>query len=102
MTTDASAAGFIPEFTMGDRLRKARQHTGLEQEEFANDLGISRGTIRNYELDRVAPRKIVLKAWALRTGVPLEWLQTGESPRQGDPDGGDALPRLDLNQRPSD
>jgi len=90
MTTDASeAVGFIPEFTVGDRLRKARQHTGLEQAEFADELGISRGTVRNYELDRVAARKIVLKAWALRTGVPLEWLETGKSPRQdGGPDGG--------------
>ncbi|SDF98460.1 Transcriptional regulator, contains XRE-family HTH domain [Cellulosimicrobium cellulans] len=102
MTTQTEGAGFIPQFTLGDRLRKARQHTGLEQVEFAEEIGISRGTILNYELDRTRPRLIVLKAWALRTGVPLEWLQTGESPRQGDPDGGEALPRLDLNQRPSD
>lgn len=93
--------GIIPEFTIGDRLRKARQRTGLEQAEFATEVGISRGTVRNYELEAVKPRRPVLVAWAFRTGVPLNWLETGESPRQVDPDGGDALPRLDLNQRPS-
>src|SRR5690606_27177162 len=90
MTVESEgAAGIIPVFTLGDRLRKARQVTGLEQEDFAAEIGVSRGTVRNYETGattRVKP--IVLKAWALRSGVPLHWIQTGESPRQGDPDGG--------------
>ena len=70
-------AGRIPQFTMGDRLRKAREMAGVESGEFADQIGVSRNTVTNYERDKVAPRKIVLNAWALRTGVPLSWLQTG-------------------------
>lgn len=89
MTTDVGA-GTIPHFTMGDRLRKARELTGLGTAEFADVLGVSRNTIGNYEADRVQPRRIVLRAWSLRTGVPVAWLETGESPRQDGPDGGSA------------
>lgn len=95
--------GVIPQFTVGDRLRKARELTGMDRNEFADRIGVSRNTIGNYESERVAPRRIVLNAWALATGVPLAWLQTGETPRPVDPDGGSRLlPRLDSNQQPSD
>lgn len=95
----------IPQFTVGDRLRKAREVTGLEQGEFAEALGVSRNTVGNYESGNTMRLKpIVLKAWSLRTGVPLVWLETGaENPHPVDPDGGSVrLPRLDSNQRPSD
>ncbi|MFD2840113.1 helix-turn-helix domain-containing protein [Populibacterium corticicola] len=85
MSIDAFA-GKIPQFTMGDRLRKAREQAGLESSEFADEIGVSRNTITNYERDKVAPRKIVLKAWALRTGVPIQWLETGIAPSPN-PDG---------------
>lgn len=93
----------VPEWTVADRLRKAREVAGLEQAELARDIDVARQTVGNYERGAVQPRRIVLKAWALRTGVPLEWLETGKAnPRQGGPDGGSALPRLDSNQQPSD
>lgn len=102
-TQTETQAGSIPTWTVGDRLRKARQHAGLEQAEFADEIGISRGTVLNYENDRVKPRTIVLRAWSLRTGVPLHWLLDGERPQPvGAGASGAALPRLDLNQRPSD
>ena len=75
----------IPQFTQGDRLRKARELTGLDMGEFARALGVSRTTVGNAELDRVKPRRLLLQAWALCTGVPLVWLETGEAPRPGDP-----------------
>jgi transcriptional regulator with XRE-family HTH domain len=91
----------VPTWTIGDLLRKAREHAGLEQMELAEELGISRATVSNYERGHVRPRKAVVMAWAMRTGVPVAWLQTGGNPRQGDgPDGGSTLPRLDSNQQP--
>lgn len=104
MSTQTEVPGFvIPTFTLGDRLRKARQTTGLEQAEFADAVGIARTTVINYENDRVRPRTIVLRAWALRTGVPVHWLVNGESPQPATAEGSQSgLPRLDLNQRPSD
>lgn len=98
MTIDA-AGWRVPEWTRGDRLRKARELTGLGQEAFGDETGISRRSISDYEGDKAVPRKPVMMAWAFRTGVPLEWLETGATP-QGDP-GPEGLPRLDSNQQPA-
>jgi len=71
--------GVIPAFTAGDRLRKARELAGLDQEAFAEMLGVSRGTVSNYERSATEHRKpIVLRAWAAATNVSQEWLETGE------------------------
>ncbi|MCM0622596.1 helix-turn-helix domain-containing protein [Nocardioides bruguierae] len=72
--------GAIPQWTQGDRLRKARQKTGMTAREFANELGVSHGTITNAENDNRDVRAITIKLWALVTGVPLQWLQTGVAP----------------------
>lgn len=80
MTQTAHNGVRIPEFNLSDRLRKARETTGLEQGDFAAEIGVSRGTVSNYEKGHVAPREIVLRAWALRTGVPVEWIRTGHAP----------------------
>lgn len=100
MSTEAAFE--VPSWTIFDRLRKARESAGLEQDVLAVDLGVSRNTVSNYERGKVSPRRPVMIAWALRTGVPLDWLLHGtENPRPVDPDGGVRLPRLDSNQQPS-
>lgn len=67
-------------FTQGDRLRKARESTGMKQREFAQHIGVSHQTVTNAEKDHREVRKITMNAWALATGVPVEWLETGEAP----------------------
>jgi DNA-binding XRE family transcriptional regulator len=74
------AFGVVPEFTVGDRLRKARQLTELTTRQFAEEIGVSQKTITDAEGDRRATRKIVMRAYAMRTGVSLEWLETGIAP----------------------
>ncbi len=64
----------IPQFTRGDRFRKAREKLGMEQGAFAEHIGVSRGTVSNYERDASPARRVVASAWALATDVPLEWL----------------------------
>lgn len=64
----------VPEWTTGDRLRKARERVGLKQTELAAEIGIGRSSVVNYELDRASPPRPVLLAWSLRTGVSYEWL----------------------------
>ncbi len=66
----------VPAWTLGDRLRKAREHAGFEQGELAARIGVSRGTVSNYELGhgQRAPKLIVLRAWADECRVPLGWL----------------------------
>lgn len=86
MRMTLSVAGIVPEWTIEDRLRKARELTGLERGDFARELGVSRNTITNYEHGKVEPRVIVLRSWALRCGVDLSWLQHGYTPTP-DPSG---------------
>lgn len=95
MTTE-QAGGDVLFFTRGDRLRKARERLGLDQGPFADLIGFSRGLVSNYESDkteRVKPG--VMKAWALATGVDLEWLETGTDPVGGPtgPGGGRQAPQ---------
>ena len=70
-------------------MRKAREITGLDRAQFAELVGISAKTVLNYETGattRIKP--LVRRAWAMATGVPASWLETGETPRSGDPIGG--------------
>ena len=94
----AAAGMHIPSWTVGDRCRKAREDSGHGSAEFADLIGVSRNTVGNVEAGRVQPRKIVLNAWALVTGVPLVWLRDGVVPAGGD----DERARRDSNSQPSD
>lgn len=88
--------GTIPQFTQGDRMRLALKHAGVSVQEMADYLDVSRYTISNWLNDRIHPRLSDVRIWAMRCGVPLEWLRTGRAPHG--PDGG--LPQLDSNQQP--
>lgn len=80
-------AGFIPQWTLADRLRKARESTGLGIVEFAEKVGISRGTVNNAEHGKREPSTPTIKMWALATGVDYNWLLTGETPPPGTGEG---------------
>lgn len=70
----------MPDFTLGDRLRKARTYAGMTVADLSERAGISEKTVNNYEGDRVQPRRPSLIAWALATGVSLDWIETGRGP----------------------
>jgi len=79
MTTNEAEPVVSYVWTIADRLRKARELTGLSQEEFAALIGISSGTVSTYEINPDAPHKPpFMIAWANATPVTLEWLWTGE------------------------
>ena len=83
-----ASTGFIPQWTIGDRLRKAREMTGLTQVQFAERVGLSRATVNNSELNKSQPRKSVVLLWAMETGVDRDWLMTGSANNETpDPDG---------------
>ncbi len=79
--------GFIPEFDLSDRLRKARKTTGLDIREFAEKTGISKATVTNAESGKNKPFKNTIKIWALATGVDYEWLLNGTTPPPEDGEG---------------
>lgn len=76
--TQQQTAATVPEWTMGDRLGKALGHAGIGVGEMADYLGVSRNTVGNYINDRRSIPRPTLMLWAMRTGVPLEWLESGE------------------------
>ncbi len=86
----------VPQWTISDRLRKARENAGFDQGELARRMDVSRRTVSTYETGN-APKRLVLRAWALATGVSLTWIETGQAPSGPT----DELPRLDLNQKPA-
>lgn len=78
MTQAAPTPVLVPEWTVGDRLRKALRTAGVSTSEMAEYLGITRETVSRYANADVHVPLQTLRLWALRTGVPLEWIQTGE------------------------
>jgi transcriptional regulator with XRE-family HTH domain len=74
MTESPLPAPAVPAWTLGDRMRKAREHAGLKQSELAEEIGVGRSTIVTYETGKSQPPRPVLLSWALRCGVPFEWL----------------------------
>lgn len=87
--TTANAHGNIPEIVLRHRLRIAREEAGLSVQGLAERMGVARNTVGNAEAGKGTPRKVVLNAWALATGVNIHWLETGETPTGNDPDGGE-------------
>ncbi len=74
-----------PEWTLGDRMRKARDYAGLSQDEMGQQLAAITGqpvkhtTIATWERDVHQPRNLmaVLELWARVTNVDLHWLVFG-------------------------
>ena len=64
----------VPVFTLGERIRKAREDQGYSQAEFAIRLGVDRKTVSNWEGSRNQPRYGDLMLIASVTDVSLEWL----------------------------
>lgn len=72
------------EFGLGDRLAKALHVAGVSTTEMADELEVARSTISNYLNGHTKPKGLYLRIWALKTGVPLEWLETGNFPDTGE------------------
>ena len=65
-------------------MRKALRTSGVGAAEMADYLGVSRNTVSNWINGHHPPRGAYLRLWALRTGVPFEWLERGEVMTTGD------------------
>lgn len=74
--------GIVPEFTLGDRLRKARELSGLEMQQLADQIDIHRQTVARYESGQATPKRHVMLSWSMATGVSVEWISTGSQPSQ--------------------
>jgi transcriptional regulator with XRE-family HTH domain len=84
--TDVLALGIIPEFEIGDRMRKALQKSGMTSLDMAEYLGVSQASVSNWINNRHEPTKQTVMLWALKTGIPFEWIATGCTPRDLNPE----------------
>jgi transcriptional regulator with XRE-family HTH domain len=71
-----SEAFVIPSWTFADRLRKARNTTGLGQKDFAEQIGVKASAYAQWEADNNQPRNIVEVVTRIEdvTRIPASWL----------------------------
>lgn len=77
----------VPEWDMADRLAKSLRVSRLSSMEMAEYLEVHRNTISAWLHGRSEPKRPQLIAWALRTGLPYDWIKDGTVPDSGGPDG---------------
>lgn len=99
MTAPSHVDPRLLHFNRPDRLRKALEVSGVSATDMAAYLDITRFTVSRYINGKTEAPLQTVRLWALRTGVPFEWLQTGETPGGNDPDGGSEVRHQGLEPR---
>ncbi|MEX3644501.1 helix-turn-helix domain-containing protein, partial [Mycolicibacterium porcinum] len=89
----------VPTWDLADRLRKSLREANLGVQEMADYLDVSRNTISAWINGRTPPSVQSIRLWALRTGVPYQWLKDGIVRPDDGPDGGGET-RGDTDPRP--
>jgi transcriptional regulator with XRE-family HTH domain len=67
-------------WTLGDRLRKSREHAGFTQKEMADYLHMSRTSVIAWEADEREPTASTVAEWAVITDVDVAWLLSQRYP----------------------
>lgn len=88
-----SPAGHVPQWDMADRMRKALRDAGVGVQEMADYLDVGRNTVSNWINGHNPPPGPAVRLWAMRCGVPLEWLKDGIETSTPTPGGGLSNPR---------
>lgn len=73
---EATTLTEVPEWTFGERLRKARRHVGLNQQAMADALGVKVQRYSNWEADANLPRQLFEVCTQVEriSGFPADWL----------------------------
>lgn len=79
----------VPEFGVGDRLRKARELKGLSQGGFGALVGLSHKVIGNMERGTTPIDGLQIYGWAEICDIDPLWIKTGEGSPRPDPQGPD-------------
>lgn len=102
MTTSFDVPTSALEFDGADRARRALRVSGVGVTAMAEYLGITRETASRYINGKAEMPLQAMRLWALRTGVPFEWLRDGSIPSGPEnPDGGGECAIRDLNPEPA-
>ena len=65
--------------SLGRLMASARARAGLTVTQMARELEMSPNMISRYENDHDVPKRVVLLAYSLRCGVPMEWFGEGST-----------------------
>jgi len=91
VTTNSDHSGvWMPQWSLGDRLRRIRRDLNLSQDEMAKRIGVQKGRYSAWESDRNRPDDLVVTAKRIQvlSGVPAAWVLGVEDPQgPGGPDG---------------
>lgn len=67
----------VPQFDLADRMRKALREADIDVQEMAAYLECSRSSVSGWINGRIRPSPQTIRLWAMRCGVPFEWLRDG-------------------------
>ena len=76
--SDSAHNDGIPPWELHHRLARALEWQGVTAEEMAVELGQHVNSVYNYASGRRVPKRSVIRVWALRCGVPFDWLEHGD------------------------
>lgn len=77
--TQATTPERVPQFDLADRMRKALREANIDVQDMAAYLGVSRTSVSSWINGRIRPSTQTQRLWALRCGVPYEWLSRGST-----------------------
>lgn len=104
MTDVATTLAQALAFHQGDWMKKALDAAGVSSKDMAQYLDVEPATVSRWLNGKRTPNKQTLRLWAMRTGVPLHYLETGEldteAPRPDGPDGAQESRLRESNPRP--
>ncbi|HEU4543320.1 MAG TPA: helix-turn-helix domain-containing protein [Jiangellaceae bacterium] len=89
--------GVVPQWTVADKIRKAREHAGLSQQQLADRLSVTRTSVVNWERGHTRPLRVLLGLLAAETGVDPDWLASDDAKVINL----SRLPRVDSNHQPA-
>ena len=68
----------VPDGREGERIRELRKSEGYTTKQFGERLGVKQSTVNAWEVGRIKPPIVAIKAIAAEFGVSESWLTTGE------------------------
>lgn len=68
----------VPDGKEGERIRELRKSENYTTKQFGERLGVKQSTVNAWEVGRIKPPVVSIKAIASEFGVSEKWLTTGE------------------------
>lgn len=68
----------VPDGREGDRIRELRKSENYTTKQFGERLGVKQSTVNAWEVGRIKPPVVAIKAIASEFGVSESWLTTGD------------------------